>query len=97
MHLGLRSYKPSLSLGVKHHKPYQSLGVRFYLNSTSNNLLEPKSHHDIYNHVTNSDLVHRIPMTHTNFGGVQHIAPFAGREQSAHIEKERRHHHQRFT
>jgi len=97
MHLGTKSYTSQFSMGVKHHRPFQSLGVRHYFGAGQGSLISAKSHHNIYNHVSNSELVHRIPLTHTEFGGVKRIDPFAGRNQSAHIEKERKNHHQRFT
>ena len=98
MQAGVRSYKPLLSLGVKHSKPSHNLGQRYYLNSTSNSLIEPKHTHDIYNHVSNSNETNRIPMTHTNFGGSKPREHFSGhKEHRPNIEKHKKDRQERFT
>jgi hypothetical protein len=62
MNLGVRHYAPTKQLGVKHYKPSQTLGVRHYSAIPSNKVINPRSVQNIYNHYSNSELVHRMPM-----------------------------------
>ena len=96
MKIGIKQYKPQLSLGVKSYKPIQSLGVKHYnFKQDSTNLLSPKSYDDIYDHHSNSTLVQRMPMLYTHFGSSK---PTHEHKGNSRIEKRKPHEKkERFT